>query len=294
MTRDEEVIQSIEEKAGTILGKAQEFLTTALPGGPGAFAYVVVSSLVGKLFGNARKYVEEAVSRPITLPDFIYVEPLDEELEEFFNDGHLQSIRSEFPERYEDFSNNDWLTMRRYYKPLYYTLTVKEPLVTEMFSFEIQSQNYKRIIYDFDLFPLYKKAIQSVPSASRQNALWSAVTSILKGTVKEMWSKDYAKQLFKKAKADPEVAGLIEDIKTKVGEKVDVDQVLKLGKETLQYVAGRSISPEGQAISNFPIKAMEYVTKVLPDGKLSMPAEVTRTLHLRTDSTVRVLIFSEE
>ena len=83
MTRDEEVIQSIEEKAGTILGKAQEFLTTALPGGPGAFAYVVVSNLVGKLFGNARKYVEEAVSRPITLPDFIYVEPLDEELEEF-------------------------------------------------------------------------------------------------------------------------------------------------------------------------------------------------------------------
>ena len=187
MTRDEEVIQSIEEKAGTILGKAQEFLTTALPGGPGAFAYVVVSNLVGKLFGNARKYVEEAVNRPITLPDFIYVEPLDEELEEFFKDGRLQSIRSEFPERYEDFSNNDWLTMRRYYKPLYYTLTVKEPLVTEMFSFEIQSQNYKRIIYDFDLFPLYKKAIQSVPSASRQNALWSAVTSILKGTVKEMW-----------------------------------------------------------------------------------------------------------
>lgn len=293
MTRDEEVIQKFEEKTGVILEKAQEFLSTALPGGPGVFAYVVVSNLVGKLFGNTRKYVEEAVNRPIALPDFIYVEPLDEELEEFFDDKRLKSIRAEFPERYEEFSNTDWLTMRRYYKPLYYTLTVKEPFVTEMFSFEIQSQNYKRIIYDFDLFASYKKAMQSIPSASRQNALWSAITSILKGTVKEVWSKDYAKQLFKEAKTHPEVAGLVEEIKMKVGEKVDLDQLSEL-KETLHYLTGRSLSPEGQTISNFPMKAMEYVTKVLPDGKLSVPAEISRTLHLRSNSTVRVLIFCED
>ncbi len=293
MTRDEEIIQSFDEKTGAILAKAEEYLTTALPGGPGVFAYVVVSNLVGKLFGNVRQYVEEAVNRPVTLPDFIYVEPLDEELEIFFDDERLKSVRSEFPEQYKDFSNNDWLAMRRYYKPLYYTLTVKEPLVTEMFSFEIQSQNYKRIIHDFDLFPLYKKALQSIPSASRQNALWSAVTSVLKGTVKEVWNKGYAKELFEEAKTHPEVTGLVENIKMKIGEKVNLDQLSEL-KETVKYLTGRSILPEGQVVSNFPMKSMAYVTKVLPDGRLSVPAEVTKTLHLRSDATVRVLIFCED
>jgi hypothetical protein len=292
MTRDEEVIQKFEEKTDTILQKAQQYLTMALPGGPGVFAYVVVSNLVGKLFGHTRKYVERAVNRPITLPDFIYVEPLDEELEEFFDDGRLKSIRSEFPERYGDFSNNDWTTMRRYYMPLYYTLTVKEPFVSQMFSFEIQSQNYKRIIHDFDLFPLYKKTLQSIPSASKQNALWSAVTSIVKGTVNEVWNKGYALQLFEEAKTQPEVAGLIENIKVKVSEKVDLEQLSEL-KETIQYIAGRSISPEEQPVPTFPMKAIESIATVLPNGQLSVPGEITRKLHLRPNSTVRVLILCE-
>lgn len=294
MTRDEEVIQILETKTGTILEKAQQFLTMALPGGPGVFAYVVVSNLVGKLFGNVRAYVENAVNRPITLPDFIYVEPLDEELTAFFNDPRLKSIRSEFPAQEENFSDNDWATMRRYYMPLYYTLTLREPFVSQMFSFEIRNQDYKSIINDFDLFPLYKKAIQSIPSASRQNALWSVVTSVLKNTVKEVWSKDYAKQLFEQAKAQPEVAVLVENIKAKIREKVgiDVEQLSEL-RDTIKYITGRSISPEGQTVGEFPMKALEYVTKISPEGQLPVPAEVTRKLHLRPNSTVRVVILCE-
>ena len=295
MTRDEEVIQTLEVKTGTILQNAQQILTTVLPGGPGAFAYVVVSNLVGKLFGNARAYVENAVNRPITLPDFIYVEPLDEELTAFFKDARLKSIRSEFPAQEENFSDNDWAAMRRYYMPLYYTLTLREPFVSQMFSFEIQKQDYKRIINDFDLFSLYKKTIQSIPSASRQNALWSAVTGVLKDTVKEVWSKDYAKQLFEQAKAQPEVAVLVENIKTKIREKtgVDVAQLSEL-RDTIKYVTGRSIAPEGQTVVEFPMKAIEYVAKIAPDGRLPLPVEVTRKLHLRPNATVRVVILCED
>jgi len=296
MARDEEVIQKFEEKTGVILGKAQQYLAAALPGGPGVFAYVVVSNLIGKLFGNTRKYVETAVNRPVTLPDFIYVEPLDEELEEFFDDERLKSIRSEFPERYEDFSNNDWTAMRRYYKPLYYTLTVKEPFLNEMFSFEIQNQDYKRIVSDFDLFPLYKKAIQNIPSASRQNSLWSAVTSVFKDTVKEVWNKDYAVQLFEEAKTHPEVAGLVENIKVKIREKVDYEQLSEL-RETIQYIAGRSISSEAQTLSELPVNAVEYVAQFSPDGQIrqiTIPEKIIKELELKPHSNVRVFILHKE
>jgi hypothetical protein len=259
----------------------------------GAFAYVVMSNLVGKLFGHTRRYVEKSITRPVTLPDFIYVEPLDEELEVFFDHESLQSVRSEFPARYEEFSENDWATMRRYYMPLYYTLALREPSVSEMFSFEIQSQNYKRIIHDFDLFPLYKKAIQSIPSASKQNALWAAVSSILKSTVNEVWSKDYAKELFEEARMNPEVASLIENIKTKVGEKVDIEKITEL-RETIQYVTGRSIGPEGDARPELPLKAIEHVAEVLPNGNLSVHGDAIRKLHLRTGSKVRVIILCED
>jgi hypothetical protein len=296
MTRDEEMIQTFEEKTGILLEKAQQFLATTLPGGPGVFAYVVMSNLVGKLFGNTRKYVERAVNRPITLPDFIYSEPLDEELEEFFNDERLKSIRSEFPENSKSFSNNDWAKMRRYYMPLYYTLVIKELFVTEMFSFEIQSQNYKRIIEDFELFPLYKKTMQSIPSASRQNALWSTVTSILGTTVKEVWSKDYAKQVFEEAKGDPEVAGLIQNIKAKISDKVDINQLLEL-KDTIKYLTGRSIPSEDQAFFELPIRSVEYVAKVSSDGQIQrimIPEKVIRELALKPHSTVRVVILHEK
>ena len=293
MTRDDEVIQKFEETTGTLLGKAQQLLTTVLPGGPGAFVYVVMSNLVGKLFGNTRKYVESAINRPITLPDFIYSEPLDEELAEFFKNERLKSVRSEFPQQYDDFSRDDWTKIRRYYMPLYYTLVVREPFMREMFSFEIQSQNYKRIIQDFDLFPLYKKAIQTIPSASRQNALWGAITNILGTTVKEVWSKDYAKQLFEEAKANPEVAPLVENVKTKIGQKVDLAQLTEL-RDTIKYITGRAIAPAGQALLELPMKAVEYVAQVASDGQVVIPGEFTRKLHLRANSKVRVFMFYDE
>lgn len=293
MTRDEEVLQKLEEKASTILGKAQQYLTTALPGGPGVFAYVVMSNVVGKLFGHSRRYVEKAVTRPITLPDFIYVEPLDEELEEFFDSERLKSIRSEFPDRYEDFSDHDWTRMRQYYMPLYYTLTIKEPFVSEMFSFEIQSQNFKRIVHDFQLFPLYKKAIQNVPSASKQNALWTAVTSVTKDLVNDVWNKEYAVQLFEEARTHPEVAGLIERIKTKIGEKVDLENLSVL-RETFQYITGRTVTPESQKPVEFPMKAIEHVAEVLPNGNLSVSSDVMRKLHLRAGTKVRLVILCED
>jgi hypothetical protein len=294
MTRDEEVLQKFEEQTSDILGKAQQYLSTALPGGVGVFTYVVVSNLVGKLFGHTRRYAQRAVTRPVTLPDFVYVEPLDEELEVFFESSHLQSLRSEFPGRYEDFSDNDWATLRRYYMPLYYTLTLREPFVSEMFAFEIQSQNYKRIIYDFDLFPLYKKAIQSVPSASRQNAMWAAVTSVMRAMVDDVWNKDYAEQLFEEARTHPEVAALIEEIKNKVGEQVDLEKISEL-RETVQYLTGRSaISGNEQSGMEFPLKAIEQIAEILPDGKIAVSPEVMRALHLRTGSKVRMMLLCQE
>lgn len=294
MTRDEEVLQTLEGKTSVILGKAQQYLSTALPGGVGVFSYVVMSNLIGKLFGHTRRYVERAVMRPVTLPDFVYVEPLDEELEIFFESERLQSIRSEFPAKYEDFSNSDWAAMRRYYMPLYYTLVIKEPFVSEMFAFEIQSQSYKRIVYDFDLFSSYKKALQSVPTASKQNALWNAVTSVLKDTVSEVWNKDYAKQLFEEARSHPEVASLIEDIKTKIGEEVDLEKISEL-RETVQYLTGRSVPQSSQkSVPIFPLKSVEYTGEVLPDGKIALPPEVLRSLHLRSGSRVRVLLLCDE
>ena len=169
----------------------------------------------------------------------------------------------------------------------------------QMFSFEIQSQNYKRIIQDYDVLPIYKQALNSVSSASRQNALWGAVTDILKGTVEEVWSKDYAKQVFEEAKAHPEVAELIENIKAKIREKVDIEQLMDLYEagmdlyDDIKYMTGRSVPSEKHMFSA-PIKALEYVTTVLPDGQLTVPAEVIKSLNLKTISKVRVLILNEE
>ncbi|MBD3309399.1 hypothetical protein GF339_23580 [candidate division KSB3 bacterium] len=293
MTTDQELIQKFESQAGVLLEKAQQYLTTALPGGPGVFAYVVVSSLVGKLFGHTKDYVERAINKPVTLPDFVYVEPLDEELEVFFDDKRFKSLRAEFPEKYEDFTNEDWLKMRRYYKPLYYTFYFKDPFMVQMFSFEIQSQNYKRIIQDFELLPLYKQALNSVPSASRQHALWCAVTSIMKDTVNDVWNKEYAKDLFEEAKGHPEVAELIENIKAKVREKVDIEKLMEW-KETIEYITGRSLSPETTKRPEPAMKALEYVTTVLPDGQLTIPKDVVRQLDLKTLAKVRVLLLCEE
>lgn len=295
MTRDEELIQRFETKTGDLLQKAQQYLTTALPGGPGVFAYVVLSNLVGKLFGNTKEYVENAVSRPVTVSDFIYVEPLDEELEEFFEDESFKSLREEFPENYEDFTNDDWMKMRQYYKPLYYALYYKDPFMTEMFSSEIQSQNYKRIIADFKLLPLYKEALNSIPSAPRQHALWTAATSVLKGTVQEVWSKDYAKQLFEEAQAQPEIAELIENIKTKIGEKVDLEQLKELW-ETGKYLTGRSASFSAGMAAESAMMPIEYVANVSSEGQIQqilIPEKTIKRLGLKSGAKIQVFILQE-
>lgn len=293
MTRDEEVLQKFEEKATVVLGKAQQYLTTALPGGVGAVAYIVMSNLIGKLFGHTRQYVEKAINRPVTLPDFIYIEPLDEELEEFFDNARLQSLRAEFPARYEDFSEQHWATMRQYYMPLYYTLVVKEPFVSEIFASEIQTQNYKRIIKDFSLFTLYKQAMQTLPSASKQNAFWGAVTGVMKDTVKDVWSKEYAKSLFEEARKDPEVSNLIEQVKTKVGEKVNLEKLTGL-KDMVKSLTGRALKNPEQRPPELPMKALECTAEILSGGKLRVPAEVTQILHLRPGTNVRLIVLCEE
>lgn len=299
MTRDEELMQAFEVRTEALLGTAQQFLTSTLPGGPGVFVYVVVSNLVGKLFGNTKAYVENAVNKPVTIPDFIYIEPLDEELEEFFEEQRFKTLRSEFPENYEDFSNEDWLKMRRYYKPLYYALYFRDPFMTEMFSFEIQSQNYKRIIEDFELLPIYKKTLDSLPSAPKQSALWNAVSSILKNTVDEVWNKEYAKQLFEEAKTQPELAQLINNIKTKIGEKVDLEQVkfwLDIAKDLATDLRTRSISPLGQESIGPSLRAVEYIANVSSEGQFKqilIPEKSIRHLHLNPAAKVRVFILQE-
>lgn len=294
MSRDEELIQKFEEKAGSLLEKAQQYLTTTLPGGPGVFAYVVASSLIGKLFGHTKNYAQSAINKPVTISSFVYVEPLDEELEQFFDDSRFKSVRAEFPKNYEDFSDSDWSKMRRYYKPLYYSYYFKDPFMTEMFAYEIKSQNYKRIIQDFELLPVYKQALDSVPSASRQNALWKSVVSILKATVNEVWSKNYAKQVFEEAKLHPEVAELIENIKTKIQEKVDIDQ-LKEWYDDLKYMTGRGvIAPGAGLLSEAPMQTVEFVTRVLPNGGVSVPPELLKKLRLASGATVRVLLLGNQ
>jgi hypothetical protein len=299
MTRDEELIQTFEVKTQAILDKAQQFLTATLPGGTGVFAYVVVSNLVGKFLGNTKAYVENSLNRPVTIPDFIYVEPLDEELEEFFEEQRFKTLREEFPESYEDFSNDDWLTMRRYYKPLYYALYFRDPFMTEMFSSEIQSQNYKRIIQDFELLPLYKKTLDSVNSAPKQSALWNAVNGILKGTINEIWSKDYAGQLFEEAKSKPEVAQIIDQIKTKVGEKVDLEQVKQwvgIAKNLATDLRSRSLSPLGQTGFETSLRAVEYIANISSEGQIQqilIPEKVLRNVQLKPDAKLRVFILQE-
>ncbi len=299
MTRDEELIQTFEVKTQDVLEKAQQLLTTALPGGAGVFTYVVVSNLVGKLVGNTKAYVENAVNKPVTIPDFIYVEPLDEELEEFFEEPRFKTLRAEFPENYEDFTNENWLKMRQYYKPLYYALYYRDPFMTDMFSVEIQSQNYTRIIEDFELLPLYKKTLNSIPSAPKQNALWNAVSSILKSTVDEVWSKEYAKELFEKAKAEPEITQLLDNIKTKVTEQVDLDEVkqwIGVAKDLATDLRSRSISPLGQAGVDASLKAVEYVANISSEGQVQqilIPEKIIRNLQLKPGAKVRVFILQE-
>jgi len=293
MTRDEEIIGRFETKAGVLLERAQQFLTTTLPGGPGIFTYVVMSNLVAKLFGNMREYVEKAISKPLTLPDFIYVEPLEEELQEFFEDKRFKTLRAEFPVQYSAFSNDDWIKMRRYYRPLYYTLYYKDPFMVDMFSFEIQSQNYKRIILDYDTLPTYKQVLNSTSSAKRQSALWNAVNAILKDTVNDVWQKSYGKELFQDAKKIPEVANLVNAIKTKIRERVDIEELLSLYND-IKYLSGRALPAEKPAELEAPSKMVEFVTSVLPDGHIVVPSEVIQRFQLKTVSKMRVLIVQDE
>ncbi len=293
MTRDEEIIGRFETKAGALLERAQQFLITTLPGGPGIFTYVVMSNLVSKLFGNMREYVDKAVSKPLTLPDFVYVEPLEEELQEFFEDKRFKTLRAEFPERYDTFGGDDWIKMRRYYRPLYYTFYYKDPFMVEMFSFEIQSQNYKRIILDYDALPAYKQVLNSTPSAKRQSALWNAVNVVLKDTVNDVWQKSYGKELFQDAKKLPEVANLVNAIKTKIRERVDIEELLSLYND-IKYLSGRSLPIEKSTELEPPKKMIEFVTSVLPDGHLVVPSEVIKRFQLKTVSKMRVLVVQDE
>ncbi|PID55680.1 hypothetical protein CSB45_14875 [candidate division KSB3 bacterium] len=294
MTRDDEIIQRFEERAGAILGKAQQFLTTTLPGGPGVFSYVVMSNLVSKLFGNVREYVESAVSRPLTIPDFVYVEPLDEELEEFFEDERFYSLRRELPEKYESFNSDDWLKLRGYYRPLYYTFYYKDPFMVDFFSFEIQNHDLKRIILDYDALPAYKQVLNSTPSASRQSALWEAVSSILKNTVDDIWSKQYAKELFENAKEIPEVAKLVTSIKDKIRERVEIDELMDLYND-IKYISGRSLSESlPETPQEPPMPSVQYVTSVLPGGHLVVPGEVIRRFHLQSVTKMRVILVAED
>lgn len=293
MTRDEEIIGRFETKAGVLLERAQQFLTTTLPGGPGIFTYVVMSNLVGKLFGNMKEYVDKAISKPLTLPDFVYVEPLEEELQEFFEDKRFKTLRAEFPTQYNAFSGDDWIKMRRYYRPLYYTFNYKDPFMVEMFSFEIQSQNYKRIILDYDTLPAYKQVLNSTLSAKRQNALWNAVTSILKDTVNDVWQKSYGKELFQDAKRIPEVANLVNGIKTKIRERVDIEELISLYND-IKYVSGRALPTEKPAEPEPPKKMIEFVTSVLPDGHIVVPSEMIKRFELKTVSKMRVLVVQDE
>ena len=293
MTRDEEIIGRFETKAGVLLERAQQFLTTTLPGGPGIFTYVVMSNLVAKLFGNMREYVERAISKPLTLPDFVYVEPLEEELQEFFEDKRFKTLRAEFPTQYSAFSSDDWIKMRRYYRPLYYTFSYKDPFMVEMFSFEIQSQNYKRIILDYDTLPTYKQVLNSTSSAKRKNALWNAVNSILKDTVNDVWQKSYGKELFQDAKKIPEVANLVNGIKTKIRERVDIEELISLYND-IKYLSGRSLPSEKSAEPEPPQKMVEFVTSVLPDGHIVVPPELIKRFQLKTVSKMRVLVVQDE
>ncbi len=294
MTRDEEIIRRFEDRAGSILGKAQQFLTTTLPGGPGVFSYVVVSNLVSKLFGNVREYVESTVSRPLTIPDFVYVEPLDEELEEFFEDERFQSLRREFPDNYESFNSDDWLKLRGYYRPLYYTFYYKDPFMVDFFSFEIQNHDLKRIILDYDVLPAYKQVLNSTPSASRQNALWGAVNTILGDTVDEVWSKNYAKELFENAKEMPEVAKLVTAIKDKIRERVEIDELMDFYND-IKYIAGRSIPAPGEPTDpEPPMNSAQYVTSVLPDGHIVVPSEVIKRFKLMSVTKMRVILLQED
>ena len=293
MTRDEEIIGRFETKAGVLLERAQNFLTVALPGGPGIFTYIVMSSLVSKIFGNTREFVDKAISKPLTLPDFVYVEPLEEELQEFFDDKRFKTLRAEFPTQYSAFSSDDWVKMRRYYRPLYYTLSYKEPFMVDMFSFEIQSQNYKRIILDYDTLPTYKQALSSIPSAKRQSAFWNVVNAILKDTVNDVWQKSYGKELFQDAKKIPEVANLVNAIKTKIRERVDIEELISLYND-IKYLSGRALPSETPAEPEPPKKMIEFVTSVLPDGHIVIPSEVIKRFQLKTVSKMRVLVVQDE
>lgn len=293
MTRDEEIIGRFETKAGVLLERAQNFLTVALPGGPGIFTYIVMSSLVSKIFGNTREFVEKAISKPLTLPDFVYVEPLEEELQEFFDDKRFKTLRAEFPTQYSAFSSDDWVKMRRYYRPLYYTLSYKEPFMVDMFSFEIQSQNYKRIILDYDTLPTYKQALSSIPSAKRQSAFWNVVNAIMKDTVNDVWQKSYGKELFQDAKKIPEVANLVNAIKTKIRERVDIEELISLYND-IKYLSGRALPSETPAEPEPPKKMIEFVTSVLPDGHIVIPSEVIKRFQLKTVSKMRVLVVQDE
>jgi hypothetical protein len=42
------------------------------------------------------------------------------------------------------------------------------------------------------------------------------------------------------------------------------------------------------------MKTVEYTAEVLPDGKVDLPQEILRSLHLRSGSRVRILLMCDE
>jgi hypothetical protein len=116
----------------------------------------------------------------------------------------------------------------------------------------------------------------------------------MKGTVSEVWSKGYAKDLFENAKAHPEVSQLVGKIKSKIRERVDIEQLMDLYHD-IKYIAGRSLPSEEISREPEPPKgAVEFVTSVLPDGHIVVPAEVIRRFQLKTVSKMRVIVLHED
>ena len=106
----------------------------------------------------------------------------------------------------------------------------------------------------------------------------------------EVWSKEYAKQVFEEAQSHPEVAELIENIKTKIQEKVDIEQLKEL-RETVKYMTGRSLRTPARGMSSeSPMQVVEFVTRVLPDGRLSIPSELVDKLGIAPGVPIRVLL----
>ena len=116
----------------------------------------------------------------------------------------------------------------------------------------------------------------------------------MKGTVDEVWSKSYAKELFEEAKLHPDVAELVGNIKTKIRQRVDIEQIMDLYHD-IKYVADvRCLRLKRRKSLNPPMQAVEYVTSALPDGHIVVPAEVVTRFKLTTVTKMRIVVIREE